>query len=100
MSQMIEGILIGLTLIGVAIILTLAVSPMVDTLVPYVVEQNALLDIPEEYNTLNSVMWVPTLIYLLLRLLGIVGVIIIMISVTKRMRYDREEEERVEIWKQ
>ena len=93
-----EGIVIGLSLITISIVLTMAIGPITDILVPEIVGLNTEMNVPEEVNTLPAAMRNITLIHIMLRSLGILGVVILVVSVVKKTRYDtqlRSEEEEI-----
>lgn len=62
-----------------------------DVLVPKVIMMNSQFNVPEEINTLNTVLRNVTFIHVILRLMTILGVVIIVMSALKKMRYDAQK---------
>ena len=84
-----EGALIMLIFCLGGFIATIGLGTTMDVLVDEAADQMVAFDVPESWNTLDEMMWCVTDLHLLLLFFPIIGILVFVISVVHKTRYDQ-----------
>jgi len=84
-----EGALVMLVFCLGGFIATIGLGTLMDVLVDESVDMMIAFNVPESWNTLPQIMWLVTDLHLLLIMIPILGILLFVVSVVHKTRYDQ-----------